>query len=239
MLEGLIIFPVDASQSRTAGYYDTPLAAVLRADRTKYSKACPDVRGLCQRANRLDFAGAAEHDTRSADTRIEKPDRGGAWRFRARRFGVCARGELKQYGMAVYQTRIGSAYENVARARRAVVAFAGHWFCGRDISDIESAVGEALANSAEYGAKTPGEIRIRCYATRETFVVDIKDSGDGFQRVSAVDYVKPFENATRGYGMFIMRELMDKVEYSEHGTRVRLKKRLPKAHASEAQASRA
>ncbi len=55
----------------------------------------------------------------------------------------------------------------------------------------------------------------------------MKDSGAGFARWNASDYVRPMSNSARGYGTFIMRELMDEMEYSEHGTHLRQCKRLP------------
>jgi anti-sigma regulatory factor (Ser/Thr protein kinase) len=142
-------------------------------------------------------------------------------------------------GMPEYRARFGSALENVAAARRAVVEFAAHWFDDRDVADIESAVGEALANSAEHGAKSGGEVDVRCHFDGDRFIIDVKDTGDGFDRWNAADYVKPFGNATRGYGIYIMRELMDEVEYSDHGTRLRLIKRLPVRPAAAEQAEQA
>lgn len=130
-------------------------------------------------------------------------------------------------GMPDYRAQFGNAFENVAQARRAVVEFAASWFTGEDLSDIESAVGEALANSAEHGAKSGGQVNVHCYFESGCFVIDVTDTGDGFARWNAVDYMRPLDNAARGYGIYIMRELMDEVEYSDRGTRLRLAKRLP------------
>lgn len=131
--------------------------------------------------------------------------------------------------MPEYRSRFSSEFENVARARRAVVAFARHWFSGTDLTDIESSVGEALANAAEHGAKTRGEVDIHCYVDDDVLVVDVKDDGDGFDRWSAIGYVRPLSPAPRGWGIFIMRELMDDIEYTDHGSRVRLMKRMPQS----------
>lgn len=141
--------------------------------------------------------------------------------------------------MPEYRGRFGSALENVAAARRAVVEFAAHWFDDGDVADIESAVGETLANSAEHGAKSGGEAEVCCHFDDDRFIVDVKDTGDGFDRWDSSDYIRPLGNATRGYGIYIMRELMDEVDYSEHGTRLRLIKRLPARGRSAERADRA
>ncbi len=129
--------------------------------------------------------------------------------------------------MAEYRAQFPSAFESVGEARRAVVDFARHWFSGEDLCDIESAVGEALANAAEHGSKTGGMIDIKCRCVGDRFTVEVHDSGSGFERWNASDYIRPMSTSSRGYGMFIMRELMDEVEYSERGSRLRLMKRLP------------
>ncbi len=92
------------------------------------------------------------------------------------------------------------------------------------MSDIESAVGEALANCAEHGAAHGTNIDVACRYEGRTLTIEIKDAGQGFERWNVRDYVKPLSTAPRGYGTYIMRRLMDEIEYSEHGTRVRLTK---------------
>ena len=135
--------------------------------------------------------------------------------------------------MPEYRARFGNAFKQVGQARRAVVDYARHWFSGQDLSDIESAVGEALANSAEHGSKSGTAVDVRARCDGDKFVVEVTDAGPGFQRWDAVDYVRPMHNASRGYGIYIMRELMDEIEYSERGTRLRLAKRLPSARTNE------
>ena len=64
--------------------------------------------------------------------------------------------------------------------------------------------------------------RFACDGVRLT--IEIKDNGVGF--APACRHERPAMFVLRGYGMSIMRVLMDAVEYSEGGTRVRLVKRL-------------
>ncbi len=127
--------------------------------------------------------------------------------------------------MADYRAQFPSAYASVGKARRAVTAFAREWFGGDDLTDIESAVGEALANCAEHGYANGTDIDIRCRFDGHELTIEIKDAGKGFDRWDASDFLKPLSAAPRGYGTFIMRRLMDEIEYSENGTRVRLVKR--------------
>jgi anti-sigma regulatory factor (Ser/Thr protein kinase) len=113
----------------------------------------------------------------------------------------------------------------VGKARRAVTAFAREWFSGDDLSDIESAVGEALANCAEHGYVNGTNIDVRARFDGRELTVEISDAGKGFERWNALEFVKPRCSAPRGYGTFIMRRLMDEIEYTDRGTRVRLLKR--------------
>jgi anti-sigma regulatory factor (Ser/Thr protein kinase) len=127
--------------------------------------------------------------------------------------------------VAEYHARFPSACESVGKARRAVIAFAREWFSGEDLTDIESAVGEALANCAEHGHVSGTQIDVRCRFDGRGLSIEIADAGKGFERWNACGFVKPLSTAPRGYGTFIMRRLMDEIEYTERGTRVRLLKR--------------
>lgn len=128
-----------------------------------------------------------------------------------------------------YRAEFPSAFESVRHARWGVVDFARRWFSGEALADIECAVGEALANSAEHGSKTGTLIEVHCRCIDGKLTIEVKDTGEGFHQWNATDYLRPLSNASRGYGIFIMRELMDELEYSDRGTHLRLVKRLPRA----------
>ena len=128
--------------------------------------------------------------------------------------------------VAEYRAQFPSAVASVGKARRAVVAFARQWFSGETLSDIESAVGEALANCAEHGFRSGTEIDVHCGFDGQTLTVEINDAGNGFARWNATEHAPPRANALRGYGTYIMRCLMDDMAYSERGTRLVLVKRL-------------
>ena len=98
-----------------------------------------------------------------------------------------------------------------------------------ELSEIECAVGEALANAAEHGHHPGSAFDLRAYVDDEHVVFEVQDEGAGFSgSLEAVGNLPP-SGAARGFGIYIMREFMDAIEYEERGTRVRLKKRLPTA----------
>lgn len=127
-----------------------------------------------------------------------------------------------------FNARYPSAFRSVAEARHAVADFALD--CGfdlADICDVALAVGEACNNAAEHGHSDTGQIHLRCSFDGVDLAVVVADNGCGFD-VHRVGY-SPGDNGKgdRGLGIFLMRTLMDGVEYdcSNGGTTVRLVKR--------------
>ncbi len=89
---------------------------------------------------------------------------------------------------------------------------------GRDLTDFESAVGEVLANSVEHGRGT--KITVECYSDSRRVVAEIQDYGAGFLPPPTSE--APAGGAPRGYGLFIMRRLLDEVEFLDNGCKLRL-----------------
>jgi anti-sigma regulatory factor (Ser/Thr protein kinase) len=110
------------------------------------------------------------------------------------------------------------------RARKAVALFASAWLQGTDSTDFETAVGEALANAVEHSGCS--QITVDCVYTHQRLVAEIAQNGFGFK--PPLDRRAPAHGAARGYGLFIMHSVLDKVEFYENGTRVRLVKRAPR-----------
>jgi len=115
---------------------------------------------------------------------------------------------------------------NVPLARNAIASFAS--ICGfseGDVADIRLAAGEALSNAVEHGrsARSNG-FSVVCRFEDDQIAIEIRDNGTGFSidRREAV----PIEERTRGFGMGLMRNLMDSVNYDRNGTCVRLYRRL-------------
>jgi anti-sigma regulatory factor (Ser/Thr protein kinase) len=131
-----------------------------------------------------------------------------------------------------YRRRYPQSSRAVGQARRDIVEFArGCGFLGQSLDDIEVAVGEGLANAVEHAHRSDGGFEVAVVRDAESLIVEIKDGGRGFDHGRAAPPARPPVEALRGFGMFIMRELMDDVRYSERGTRLQLVKRLPCANA--------
>jgi len=129
-----------------------------------------------------------------------------------------------------YRERFPNTFESASRARREIVAYATAYGFGADeLSDMEHAIGEALANAAEHGRRDGTGFEVHAYPDGDGLVIEVQDEGPGFPQWIASPDRRPSTDSPRGFGIFLMRNLMDEIEYSEHGTRVRLKKRLPPA----------
>jgi anti-sigma regulatory factor (Ser/Thr protein kinase) len=132
-----------------------------------------------------------------------------------------------------YRKSYPQSCKAVGLARRDVVDFAQNCgFLGQALADIEIAVGEGLANAVEHATCDETGFEVSVQRSGDALIIEIKDSGRGFEQASVVAQVPPPLEALRGFGRFIMRELMDEVRYSERGTRLRLLKRLPSETAS-------
>jgi stage II sporulation protein AB (anti-sigma F factor) len=117
----------------------------------------------------------------------------------------------------------------VGQARREVVEFARRCgFSGQSLADIEAAVGEGLANAVEHGQDDGTGFGVWARRYEAMLVIEIKDGGRGFDHDDICSRARrPPVDSLRGFGTFIMRELMDDVFYSEAGTRLHLLKRIP------------
>ncbi len=99
---------------------------------------------------------------------------------------------------------------------------------------VQMAVDEATTNVIEhaYHGKNDGRIDISCKQRGDEFVVEICDFGKPFDpsKVHTPRVKGPLSRRTiGGLGIFFMRKLMDRVEFSsgaERGNRVRLVKRI-------------
>lgn len=120
-----------------------------------------------------------------------------------------------------YQETFACTPSDARRARKAVAQFAAAWLLGRDSSDFETAVGEALANAIEHGKCS--SMTVDCAYDRDRLIAEIAQNGAGFQPPHA--HRAPARGSARGYGLFIMYSMLDRLEFYENGTRVRLVKR--------------
>jgi serine/threonine-protein kinase RsbW len=127
--------------------------------------------------------------------------------------------------MVRYHAEFPNAFASVGLARRAIVHYAQcSGLGGAELEDFECAVGEALANAVEHGGRG---FAVSAEVVGSLLSVEIRDGGLGFRGWNSLTEVGLRSDAPRGFGIYIMRTLMDRVEYSEGGSRIRLVKRLP------------
>ena len=99
-----------------------------------------------------------------------------------------------------------------------------------DVESIGVAVREAIANAMVHGNHCDPEKTVSVsVAVNQNcdLLVNVKDSGSGFDPSRLPDPTAP-ENllAPHGRGIFIIRQLMDEVDFKfEHGTEVRMRRK--------------
>jgi serine/threonine-protein kinase RsbW len=124
-----------------------------------------------------------------------------------------------------FRARFPNTRRAAAFARRSLIAhIASYGYPDGELADIETAVGEALANAAEHGHLAGTGFEVRVFVERDRVVIEVQDEGAGFRSLPAS---KPANDAPRGFGIYLMRHLMDEVNFDERGSCVRLTKRLP------------
>lgn len=91
--------------------------------------------------------------------------------------------------------------------------------------DLAVALTEALSNAAVHGNRLRPEVKVRITVRVQPrgVAVDVADSGKGFDVAALADPTEPARLlAPGGRGVFLMRRLVDRVDYNEAGNRVRL-----------------
>jgi serine/threonine-protein kinase RsbW len=126
-----------------------------------------------------------------------------------------------------YRATYPSEIRNVAPARRGIADFAAACgFSEAAISDIRLAAGEALSNAVEHALGAPARrIAVICSFDDRSLTIEIRDRGSGFPAPAHLPQSVPDQRG-RGFGIFLMRRLMDDVSFARKGTVVRLVRRL-------------
>ena len=129
---------------------------------------------------------------------------------------------MKKHFRAAYASDI----KNVALARQSIANFAENCgFSDEEVSDVRLAAGEALSNAVEHGSGAAARnIVVECTFEDDTLVIEIEDSGSSFPEPLVRASVEP-DDRGRGFGIFLMRRLMDEVTFPRNGTIVRLVRR--------------
>ena len=126
-----------------------------------------------------------------------------------------------------YRANFTSNIQSLAVARRGIAGFAAECgFCGDEVQDIKLAAGEALSNAVEHAsAQRPRRITVDCSFDGHALTIQVQDEGAGFPAPVDMGDVIP-DARGRGFGIFLMRRLMDEVAFERNGTVVRLVRRL-------------
>ncbi len=125
-----------------------------------------------------------------------------------------------------FRAAFSSHPRNVAPARNAVATFAK--VCGFpdwEVEDIRLAAGEALSNAVEHGRgrRSPG-FAVFCSFEDDELTVEVRDNGPGFGERDPERPLDP-ETPPRGYGVYLMRRLMNRVDFERGGSLVRMRRR--------------
>lgn len=128
------------------------------------------------------------------------------------------------------EIRIPSDPEYVKIVRLAVAGIGARLdYSYDDIEDLKLAVTEACNNAILHAQEARG-VGVKCSQTGESLEIEITDAGLGFAGAPEGD-AAPEELPENGLGLFLMQALMDEVTCESGdggGTRVRLRKRLPR-----------
>lgn len=95
--------------------------------------------------------------------------------------------------------------------------------------DIELALQEALANAIIHGAKEDPSKTVECVvssAEDQGVLIVVRDPGEGFDP-STIPSCTVGESvfSNHGRGIFLINQLMDKVEFRKNGTEIRMVKK--------------
>lgn len=107
--------------------------------------------------------------------------------------------------------------------------------CG-DLDEIRTALSEALNNALRHGCRLDPDKRIhlRCHCDPQTGLeLSVRDEGSGFDPGRLPDPTAP-ENLERfgGRGIYLIRQLMDEVEFHAGGCEIRMRRRPRPQHAA-------
>jgi anti-sigma regulatory factor (Ser/Thr protein kinase) len=124
-----------------------------------------------------------------------------------------------------FSRRFPCSAAGAREARTLIASFAANWLSGEDLVGFELGTGEALANCVEHGGGPV--LSVDCWSDGTRLIAEIRHQGRGFNPPERLN--PPPQGAPRGYGLFIIHEVVDGVEFMDGGTGLRLFKNLPGA----------
>ena len=130
----------------------------------------------------------------------------------------------ESYG--VFELKIPAKAEWVSVARLAIAAVASRLrFSVDEIEDIKLAITEACTHCIQHTTGT-NAIEITCEALSDSVSIIVRDR-DTAPRIEVVEKLTSDDGFTEELGVFLIRALMDKVEYTtdaENGTELNMTK---------------
>ena len=134
------------------------------------------------------------------------------------------------------QLKFISNSNNEAFARISVAAFVAQLDpTVEEISDIKTAVSEAVTNSIIHGYEdSEGEVIVNCKISGETITIEVSDSGKGIENIEEARkplYTSKPNLERSGMGFTIMESFMDEMKIESIvglGTKVTMKKTIKK-----------
>ncbi len=130
---------------------------------------------------------------------------------------------IERGGAADFRAQYAGTVDNIATVREAIIGFLRPYLAAASLSDMETALGEAVENSVFHGCRDGGAIFVEAHARNAYVEVKILDTGCGFD-VDAVMAPNLLDYPTHGFGLMIMRGLVDELSYTDGGRRVGLLK---------------
>jgi anti-sigma regulatory factor (Ser/Thr protein kinase) len=105
----------------------------------------------------------------------------------------------------------------------------GKGWTADELMPVELALEEALANAIRHGCKNDPSKQVQCVVSTDAkgdLVIVVRDPGPGFD-VAAVPNPLATDNLLKpsGRGVFLINQLMDKVEFADRGRQVTMQKR--------------
>jgi len=102
-------------------------------------------------------------------------------------------------------------YEKIAMATAAAVA-QKMGFSSDRVDDLKTAVGEAVANAIEHGNQLKEEIKVLVALTIQEKSLALNVVDQGCRPIPLIPPERIIRKDNRGWGMFLIRNLMDEVE---------------------------
>jgi len=127
--------------------------------------------------------------------------------------------------------RIKSEGKNIERAEKFMFQQLAHLQLDKSmLFDLRLCLDEALANAIKHGNKNNAKriISISVDTTPQQIELSVADEGDGFQFDAIPDPTRN-DNLKKpsGRGIYLMRNLMDEVEFIKNGSKIILRKNIP------------